>query len=63
MASSEWSVSVPLSALVALEGLPGQMEQLKAENAQLRREIDALRRIQTDTLTLVADLRREIRHR
>lgn len=61
--ASEWSISVPLSALVALEGLPGQMEKLTEENKQLRREIDALRRIQTDTLTLVADLRRELRHR
>lgn len=61
--TSEWSVSVPLSSLVSLETIPEQMELLKAENVQLRREIDALRRIQTDTLTLVADLRREIRHR
>lgn len=61
--ASDWSVSLPLSALVALQALPEQMEKLQEDNSQLHREVEALRRIQTDTMSLIADLRREIRKR
>lgn len=58
---NDWSIQVPLSALVALQALPGRMDGLEKENAQLRREVDALRRINSDALQLLGDLRREIR--
>lgn len=63
MADNDWSIQVPLSALVALQGLPGRMDGLEKENAQLRREVDALRRINSETLQVLGDLRREMRKR
>lgn len=63
MDGSDWSIQVPLSALVALQGLPGRMEHLEQENVQLRREVDALRRINSETLQVLGDLRREVRKR
>lgn len=56
---NDWSVNVPLSALVALQELPERMQKLEAENKQLRRELEALRAIQSQTLQLFADFKRE----
>lgn len=58
-----WSIQVPLSDLVALERLPGRMEALEKENAQLRRELEALRIIQSQTLEKLAEMRRDLRKR
>ena len=63
MGGSDWSIQVPLSALMALQELPGRMDGLEKENAQLRREVEALRRINSDTLQTLGDLRREVRKR
>ena len=63
MGGSDWSIQVPLSALVALQGLPGRMEQVEKDNAQLRREVEALRRINSEALQALGDLRREMRKR
>lgn len=56
---NDWSVNVPLSALVALQELPERIQKLEAENKQLRRELEALRAIQSQTLQLIADFKRE----
>lgn len=58
---ADWSIQIPLSELVALQGLPGRMEHLEKENKQLRRELDALHRLYSETLQAFGDLRREIR--
>lgn len=63
MGGTDWSIQVPLSALVALQGLPGRMEQVERDNAQLRREVEALRRINSEALQALGDLRREMRKR
>ena len=63
MGGSDWSIQVPLSALVALQELPGRMEQVEKDNAQLRKEVEALRRINSETLQVLGDLRREMRKR
>lgn len=55
----DWSLQVPLSALVDLQGLPERMNKLEAENKQLRKELEALRLIQSQTLQVIADMRRE----
>ena len=55
----DWSIQVPLSALVELQELPERMKNLEAENKKLRRELDALRTIQSQTLQVIADMRRE----
>jgi len=60
---ADWSIQIPLSELAALQALPGRMEDLSNENKQLRREVEALRRIQMETMELVCDLRRELRKR
>ena len=57
--AADWTIQIPLSELVALQGLPAQMEELKAENKQLRRELEALRIIQSQTLQLIADAKRD----
>ena len=59
--SPEWGVIVPLSSLLAFQDLPGQMALLQAENKQLRRELEALRCINSQTLQLVADLQRSLK--
>lgn len=56
---NDWSLQIPLSALVDLQGLPERMNKLEAENKQLRRELEALRLIQSQSLEMLADLRRE----
>lgn len=55
----DWSVLVPLSALMALQELPAQMQQLKTENAQLRRELEALRNIQSQMMIKLGDALRQ----
>jgi len=60
---ADWSIQIPLSELAALQALPTKMEALEAENKQLRREVEALRNIQSQTLQLVGDLRRDLRKR
>lgn len=57
--AADWTIQIPLSELVALQGLPAQMEELKAENKQLRRELEALRRIQSEMMMRLADTIRE----
>ena len=63
MTSGNWTLNVPLSDLLALQGLPAQMELLIAENKQLRRELEALRVVQSQTLQVLADLKRSLRTR
>lgn len=59
----EWSVSVPLHDLVALSELPYRVEGLTSDCAQLRHEVDGLRRLLCDAMQVIADLRREIEKR
>ena len=56
-----WTINVPLSALLALQELPEQMAMLQAEMSQIRRELEALRCIQSQTIQLVSDLKRSLR--
>ena len=51
----DWNIQIPLSELVALQGLPARMAQLEAENHQLRRELDALRNIQSEMMMKLSD--------
>ena len=55
----DWTLQIPLSALVDLQGLPLRMHKLEAENEQLHKQIEALRLIQSQTLEKLADLMRE----
>ncbi len=60
---NEWTINVPLPALLALQELPTQMILLQDEMSQLRQQVEALRGIQSQTLQLVADLKRSLRTR
>jgi len=57
--ADDWFLQVPLSALVALQGLPGQLEEMKKDNAQLRKELEALRRMYFELLDKFSELKRE----
>lgn len=59
--ADDWSIQIPLSELVALQGLPARMDGLEKENQQLRREVEALRRLHSETLQVFGDFRREMR--
>lgn len=56
---SDWSIQIPLSELVALQGLPMRMAELEKQNLQLRRELDALRCLYSQSLEVLGDLRRD----
>ena len=58
---ADWSISIPLSQLVALQGLPVKMECLERENEQLRRELESLRAMHFQCLELLNDLRADVR--
>ena len=59
MSAQEWTVNVPISDLYALQQLPETIKLLQADIIQLRRELEALRGIQSQTLQLFADFKRE----
>lgn len=61
MPGSEWLVQVPLSELVALQNMTAEFDKLRLENAQLRRELEGLRRVQSETMQVLGDLRRDFR--
>lgn len=54
-----WSIQIPLSELVALQGLPARMDGLEKENRKMRKELDALHALYSQTLQAFADYRRE----
>ena len=61
MPGNDWFVQVPLSELVALQNMTSEFDKLRSENAQLRREMEGLRRVQSETLQVLGDLRRDFR--
>lgn len=58
--AEDWSIQIPLSELVALQGLPARMDGLEKENRQLRKELEALRVLHSQTLQTFVDFKREI---
>ena len=60
---SDWFIQIPLSELVALQGLPAKMEALEKENAQLRREVNALHALYSQALQAFSDFKRDMRKR
>lgn len=59
--ADDWMVSLPLSQLLALKQQPEMFEQMKQENAQLRRELDALRNMYSEMIQQFGDIKRELR--
>lgn len=60
--TSAWTVNVPVNDLLALMGLKDDLDRVTAENAQLRREMDGLRRVQSESMQVLGDLRRLCNH-
>lgn len=61
--SQEWYVSIPFADLHKLMNEVQLMEDMKTENAQLRREMDGLRNMFNELLTQFGELRRELKGR
>ena len=59
-ANHEWFVSIPFSDLEKLLHEEKLLEEMKKENAQLRREMDGLRNLFTELQIAFGDLRRGI---
>lgn len=55
---SEWMVQVPLSQLVALQGMAHELEELREENKRLLRRMEGLHRTQYETMEIVGELRK-----
>lgn len=58
---TDWFIQIPLSELVALQGLPAKMEELRKDNEQLRREVKALHALYSQTLQALSDYKRDTR--
>ena len=57
---NEWMVQVPLSQLVALQGMAHELEELREENEQLRKRMDGLHRTQYETIEVIGELRKSV---
>lgn len=55
----EWYVNIPFSDLHKLVNQLESMDTLKADNAQLRREMDGLRNMFNELLVKFGELRKE----
>lgn len=55
----DWLVQVPLSDLLTLQEIATNIQTLKADNEQLRREITALHCLYSELLIAFSDVKRE----
>lgn len=60
---NEWYASIPFSDLNMLVNQVQTLDAMKAENAQLRREMDGLRNLYSELLVSFGELRRELKKR
>lgn len=60
---SDWRVSIPLKDLVSLLNFSEDLESMKNENAQLRREMDGLRNMFSEVAQQLGDVKRELKRR
>lgn len=56
----EWYVNIPFSDLHKLMNEVQVMEEMKKDNAQLRRELDGMRNMFSELQTAFGELRREL---
>lgn len=59
--ADNWLVSLPLEELVKLKQQQELFDEMKKENAQLRRELDALRNLYSEMIQQFGDIKRELR--
>lgn len=60
---NEWYVNIPFSDLNKLVNHLGTLDEIREENAQLRREMEGMRNMYSELLLAFGELRREIRKR
>lgn len=61
--ANEWRVSLPFSDVYLLINQLEALDEIRSENAQLRRELDGLRNMYQELLTVFGDLRRDLMQR
>lgn len=61
--SSDWRVSIPLKDLVSLLNFSEDLESIKKENSQLRRELEGLRNMFSEVTQQLGDVKRELKRR
>lgn len=59
----DWRVSIPFSDLHMLLYQVESIDSIRAENAQLRRELEGLRNLYNELLVVFGDLRRDLMKR
>lgn len=63
MPGSDWRVSVPMEELTALINFKNELKQIHDENAQLRSELDGLRKMFNELLVQFGEVKREVKGR
>lgn len=61
MNSENWSVQVPIMDLMQIVKMLDGISSIQQENQNLRRELDGLRRVQSEQLEIIGDMRRVLR--
>ena len=61
MNEQNWMVQVPIKDLLKLADMLNGISAIQQENQTLRRELDGLRRVQSEQLEIIGDMRRVLR--
>ena len=61
MNEQNWMVQVPIKDLLKLVEMLDGISTIQQENQTLRRELEGLRRVQSEQLEIIGDMRRVLR--
>ncbi len=60
---SDWKVTLPIKDLLSLLNFSEDLEKMKEENKQLRRELEGLRSMFSEVCQQFGDVKRELKRR
>lgn len=60
---SEWQVTLPIKDLISLLNFSEDLQKMKDENKQLRREMEGLQNMFSEVCQQFGDVKRELRRR
>ena len=60
---SEWQVTLPIQDLVSLLNFKDDLQKMKDENKQLRREMEGLQNMFSEVCQQFGDVKRELKRR
>ena len=60
---SQWQVTLPIRDLVALLNFSEDLQKMKEENKQLRREMEGLQNMFSEVCQQFGDVKRELKRR